>query len=240
MLKPCTSPSRSQAPGQPGNPPEPCARKQLPSPRDGHALGQERCMQGSSPSTPTGTHSAPLQRLPVAVLLAEGKGRNTRSWWSQHGHSDRLGIDHLLGCTWRGFSHRYPHREGNNSDAKDIWASPSPTGWYKVGPSTIRFLWGRRGGNLDCGMNSFCIPKTPRLFFFYRGVQQHRQLGVQLGYGPAEDAASTGLVSVAETGGTSWKKPEAPHRRRQTQACTLGDEQAVERQRRGGGKTRER
>lgn len=197
-------------------------------------------MQGSSPSTATGTHSAPLQRLPVAVLLREGKGRNTRSWRSQHGNSDRLGIDHLLGCTWRGFSHWYPHREGNNSDAKDVWASPSPTGWYKVGPSTIRFLWGRRGGNLDCGMNSFCIPRTPRLFFFLSGCPTAQAAGGAAWLQPSRGRSLHRAGFCGGDRGNLLEKNKAPHCRRQTQACTLGDEQAVERQRRGGGKTRER
>lgn len=64
----------------------------------------------------------------------------------------------------------------------------------------------------------------------------------QLGYGTAEDAASTRLVCssprclLLRRQGEPAGKTSALHHHRQTQACTLGDEQAVERQRRGGGK----
>lgn len=93
-------------------------------------------MQGSSPSTTTGTRSAQLQHLEVAMLFRQGKGRNVRSWRSQYGNGDRLGTGHLLWCFWRGFSllagiptGRVIIKMIKSNGSLDVRVSPSPTGW---------------------------------------------------------------------------------------------------------------
>lgn len=94
-------------------------------------------MQGSSPSTTTGTRSAQLQHLEVAMLFRQGKGRNVRNRRSQYGNSDRLGTTgHLLWCFWRGFSLLAGISTGRviikmikSNGSLDVWVSLSPTGW---------------------------------------------------------------------------------------------------------------